>query len=117
MALTMRVMVFTDAGLQLYLLEKQTPVALSLHASTAEHPCVAVGTLLAEAKALLLLLRTHAWHCQVGSVGISLRVALAGAGSCEIVRQVVRFFEENADESIVDSSKLYQGCSIETVRH
>lgn len=27
------------------------------------------------------------------------------------------FFEENADESTVDSSKLYQGCSIEMVRH
>ncbi|CAL5224325.1 g6994 [Coccomyxa viridis] len=38
-------------------------------------------------------------------------------GSCEIVRQVVSFFEENADESTVDSSKLYQGCSIEMVRH
>ncbi|CAK0785494.1 hypothetical protein CVIRNUC_008703 [Coccomyxa viridis] len=38
-------------------------------------------------------------------------------GSCEIVRQVVRFFEENADESTVDSSKLYQGCSLEMVRH
>ncbi len=39
------------------------------------------------------------------------------AGSCEIVRQVVRFFEENVDDSLVDSSKLYQGCSIEMVRH
>ena len=44
-------------------------------------------------------------------------LALGCAGSCEIVRQVVKFFEENADESIVDSSKLYQGCSIEMVRH
>ena len=48
---------------------------------------------------------------------LNMTMALVCAGSCEIVRQVVRFFEENANESIVDSTKLYQGCSIETVRH
>lgn len=39
------------------------------------------------------------------------------AGSCEIVRQVVKFFEEETDVSKVDASKLYEGCSIETLKY
>jgi hypothetical protein len=39
------------------------------------------------------------------------------AGSCETVRQVVRFFEEQVDDSKVDVSKLYEGCSIETMKY
>ncbi|EIE19781.1 Phosphoglucomutase, first 3 domain-containing protein [Coccomyxa subellipsoidea C-169] len=38
-------------------------------------------------------------------------------GSCGIVRQIVTFFEEATDESIVDASKLYEGCSIQTLKY
>ncbi|BDA46832.1 Phosphomannomutase/phosphoglucomutase [Coccomyxa sp. Obi] len=37
-------------------------------------------------------------------------------GSCEIVRQIVRFFEDETDDKIVDASKLYEGCSIQTLK-
>ena len=32
------------------------------------------------------------------------------------MQQVCRFFEEAVDDSIVDTSKLYEGCSIETLK-
>ena len=38
------------------------------------------------------------------------------AGSCAIVQYICRFFEEHVDDSLADTSKLYEGCSIETMK-
>ena len=39
------------------------------------------------------------------------------AGSCAIVQYICRFFEEQVDDSQADTSKLYEGCSIQTLRY
>ncbi len=50
-------------------------------------------------------------------MGWLLRLSCWRTGSCGIVRQIVTFFEEATDESIVDASKLYEGCSIQTLKY
>ena len=39
------------------------------------------------------------------------------AGSCDIVQHMCRFFEEEVDDALVDTSKLYEGCSIQTLKY